>query len=85
MSNHKYFSFLIVNHDGVTDIYHNGIPLGVIKDGEFFVHQIKDTKGNLIDFDITSVPNTPFKNLEELRVEITYFLATLIPKDTSYA
>jgi hypothetical protein len=37
MSN--YTSFLICFHPDHTDIYHNGLPLGVIRDGVFRIHE----------------------------------------------
>lgn len=35
----SYHSFLICFHDGHTDVFRNGLPLGVIKDNAFHVHK----------------------------------------------
>ncbi len=40
-----YSSILICFHDGHTDIFKNGLPLGIISDGEFKVHQMKNPDG----------------------------------------
>ena len=37
-----YSSILICFHDSHTDVFKNGLPLGVITDGEFKVHQLKN-------------------------------------------
>lgn len=34
-----YQSFLLCIHDGQTNVYHNGLPIGVIRDGGFIVHK----------------------------------------------
>lgn len=35
----NYTSFLICFHDGHTDIFRDGLPIGVIRDGRFDLHQ----------------------------------------------
>lgn len=34
----EYQSFLICFHPGHTDVFRNGLPLGVVKDGVFQIH-----------------------------------------------
>lgn len=41
----EYQSFLICFHEGHTDIFHNGLPLGVIIAGQFLPHEVKLPKG----------------------------------------
>ncbi len=34
----KYDSFLICFHETQTDVYHNGLPMGLIREGRFEIH-----------------------------------------------
>jgi hypothetical protein len=60
-----YHSFLICQHPTHADVYLTGIPLGQIVDGKFVPRQIV-VDGEKRDFDIKSVPNTPFRSIDDL-------------------
>ena len=47
MSDYK--SFLICFHPNQTELYKNGLPIGVIRDGQFKVHQRKLADGSAVD------------------------------------
>lgn len=39
-----YSSFLICFHENSTDVYVNGLPIGVIRDGKFEIHKLQTSK-----------------------------------------
>ncbi len=47
-----YHSFLICFHPGHTDVFQNGLPLGVIKDNQFHVHQNTRPDGSKVPVEI---------------------------------
>lgn len=47
-----YQSFLICFHPGHTDVYRNGLPLGVIRDGDFHVHKSRMPDGAEVPVDV---------------------------------
>lgn len=80
--NNKYFSFLLCVRDSGVDIYYNGIPIGVIKNGEFKIHQFIMPDGEKKDLTINNLPEPcEFKSLEELKNCIIEYISKI--KDTS--
>lgn len=57
----NYTSFLVCFHSGHTDLYINGLPLGIIKS-----NNVELAKFNPLNM----APNSQFKNLSELRAEL---------------
>lgn len=50
-----YHSFLICFHPGHTDVYRNGLPLGVLKDNVFTAHQSVAPDGRVTVTEIPSI------------------------------
>lgn len=49
-----YSSFLICFHPGHTDVFRNGLPLGVIVDGTFRVHELNGANDTKVPVTITA-------------------------------
>lgn len=50
----NYSSFLVCFHEKHTDLYQNGLPLGVVRDGEFYVHNNIMPDGTRVPIDLPS-------------------------------
>lgn len=66
----SYYSFLVCRHADKTDLYVNGIPLGLIRDGKFERAQIA---GRPLQFSQLPDP-LPFKTVAELKAELHRFV-----------
>ena len=54
MSAGNYQSFLVCFHEGRTDVYRNGLPLGVVVDGKFTIHKHTMKDGSQVPVEIPS-------------------------------
>lgn len=78
----KYFSFLICFHEGHSDVFLSGYPVGVIRDGQFKLNQIITPSGNLRDTtmrDLQSivVGGCPFSTMDELKDHVNRTIALM--------
>lgn len=78
----KYFSFLICFHEKHADIFLSGTPIGVIRDGQFRLHQIITPSGNLRDTTMRDLQNLvvggcPFATLDELKDHVGRAIAAM--------
>jgi hypothetical protein len=66
-----YSSFLICFHPGHTDVYRNGLPLGVIRDGVFRIHETTMPNGSKVPVDIPEFLGSQVKQaMEQMEVAV---------------
>lgn len=65
--NDEYKSFLVCFHDGHTDVYKNGLPVGIIRNGQFFVHKQRMADGSEKEIEIdTDLLQAVYEALEKI-------------------
>lgn len=57
------FSFLICFHNSAIDVFLSGMPVGVIKGGQFKIHQVTDANGNLRDISMKDFKNLSYSKI----------------------
>ncbi len=73
-----YFSFLICRHPKQIDIYYNGVPLGLIREGVFVPHQFKLLDGTGRSVGLNQLPEPcPFNSVDELKAELSQIVSTI--------
>jgi hypothetical protein len=83
MSNPNYYSFLICRHETHTDFYFTGRQIGVLRNGEFKIHEVVMPDGSKRELTIRDMPQPcPFESLAELRHEIEKLVSTMPGRPT---
>lgn len=63
-----YVSFLICQHPNVVNVFINGLPVGVIRQGKFEPHQFTNPDGTKRTIQLANLtPPFPFASLEEFK------------------
>lgn len=76
------FSFLICFHDNAIDVFLSGMPVGVVKNGQFKLHQVADSKGNPKDISMENFKHLPyskipFETIEELKEKLIELISLI--------
>jgi hypothetical protein len=67
----EYFSFLLCFHAGVTNVYYNGRPVGVIRGGKFEVHQFVMPDQTTRPLTVKDLGDPcPFKSIDDLKEHV---------------